>query len=227
MLKAEKDYDQAFHYYAKSNSLFLNPENNASVEQISGSFENLADAHCAQGNFTKGLEIYQKGMQYLAPNLASDYLINPKISNNPIISKTYLRRQLGLKANALFNFGQKNKDKKAYLSTIDAIHKYDSLTVMLLNEDWREESHLNLIQVANEDYKFALLSAQVLDKMNGGDKSSIEVYETLSKLKARLLSRGIIQKDIKAQNLNDSLMILDKQYLSEISYANTIKSRAT
>ena len=218
---SEKQYEKAIETYFKSNELIIDPSNNANIEQISGSFENLAGAYCGQGELQKGLATYQTGMKYLSPDLESNVLINPKIQNSAIISKTYLRRQLGLKAKALFEMGVEQKEKTHFMSAIDAIQKYDSLTVILLNEDWGEKSHLSLIQIANEYYKYALFAALELEQLDSKEKYTQTVYEMISKLKARLLSRGIIQKDIKAKNLNDSLLILDKSYLSKISRINT------
>jgi len=82
------------------------------------------------------------------------------------------------------------------------------------------------MQVANESYKYALDAAEALDQKDKQDRYTVGIYEMLSKLKARLLSRGIIQKDIKARQLSDSLFNLDKSFLTNISKTNTALLKA-
>jgi len=220
--KEQGNYDQAIQLLQEVRKSYLNNISSTKLSRISGNYENMGDVYFLQKDYQKALENYQEGMRFLANDLSNDYLQHPKIKDEQYIGESYLLRQLGLKAKALYALAEEKNDTALFLSTLDAIEKYDTLNRRLFKENWDEKSYLPLLKSSRPYYQLGINSAFKLHTFNKEDKYLERAYAIIAKLKSQLLDRSISIEELKKQKFSADILEKEKSLKDSIAISSKV-----
>jgi len=188
-----------------------------SLRHISGNYENMGDLYFQQTLYEKALDNYQDALKLLDNNLSEEITSNPNIENRKFIGETYLLRQLGLKAKALYALGQQKNNIDLYKTTINTINKYDSLNQRVFKKDWDEKSYLRVLDQNREFYHLGFMAALNVYTQTNNKKYLIDAYNIVTKLKSQLLYRGIKLNESSANQISEELQSEEKRLQDSVT----------
>ena len=220
ILVAEKRPHKALKELYRVDALLNTTGYPRKFKEVSANQEAKADILYELGEIDASLELYQKGLMLIDPELSANPRHNPVISSNRIVDEGYMRRQLGLKARALLKKGKTESDKIFLSSCIDAVEKYDTLNRRSLLEGWDEKSHLNLLKDTRRFYHSGIEASLQLFQMEADNKYLFKAYSIISKLKGQLLSRGINLEKKKKRHIDNLVLEQEKSFKDSIQQKN-------
>jgi len=225
ILKSAGNYDQALKVLNDIEKIQLKLGDKLLLKRVSENFENEADVYVEKGDYTSAIDHYQEGVSIWVDFEPGNHLTNPRIIDNAIIDYPITQRQLGLKTKPLYKLAQSKNSEAYYKATIETVLKYDTLSQLILQSNWEEDTHQLRINQANAIYETGVKSALALYDIVKEEEYIEAAHDISSRFKAQLLSRGIDFKESKKKILGDSLLAIEKNILEAITKAESAYSK--
>jgi len=214
--KEQGEYKEAIQILLRVRKSYFDNLSSTELNRISGNYENMGDIYFLQGKYQDALENYQEGMQLLDNNLTDNYLRHPNIKNRQFIGESYLLRQMGLKSKALYALALEKNENFLFISTLEAVEKYDTLNRRLFKENWDETSYLPVLKESRQFYQLGLNAAMHLYKEENKRKYLERAYSIVAKLKSQLLDRSISIEELKSQEFSDDILEAERRIKDSI-----------